>query len=186
MKSVPVPLIALARPAEIFLDQSLDDLPLRGIGVLRLVDQHMVDLAIELVPDPVAHSRRREQPPRPVDQIVEVRDTGGALGTSVSRGEGLPRAKPGCDISRKPGTVLDAQQLTDQHRKTPGMRLIMRVGLRLAGTDPKRVLLGQYDLAKLVEPRRPLDGVSASHFSMISAWPRPVCAPHLRFAPATA
>ena len=80
MNKVRVPLLGLARAAEIFLDQPLDDLPLRGVGVLRLVDQHMVDLAIELVADPVAHARRCEQPPSPVDQVVEIGHARGALG----------------------------------------------------------------------------------------------------------
>src|SRR5690348_5114522 len=50
----PAPLLGLARAAEIFLDQLLDDFPLRRISVLRLVDQDMVDLPTELVADPVA------------------------------------------------------------------------------------------------------------------------------------
>ncbi len=53
--------LALARATEIFGDELLDDLPLRRVGVLRLVDQHMVDFAVELVTHPVAHARRPQQ-----------------------------------------------------------------------------------------------------------------------------
>jgi hypothetical protein len=47
------------------------DLPLLGVGVLRLVDQHMVDAAIELVEHPgrVAAGEQRQ---RLVDEVLEV------------------------------------------------------------------------------------------------------------------
>ena len=48
-----------------------DDVPLPGAGVLRLVDQHMVDAAVELVMHPArGHAVQHRQ--RLVDQIVIV------------------------------------------------------------------------------------------------------------------
>ena len=49
----------------------LDDLPLLGAGVLRLVDQHVVDAEVELVEDP-GRRRPREQRQSLVDQILVV------------------------------------------------------------------------------------------------------------------
>ena len=47
------------------------DLPLLGVRVLRLVDQHVVDAAIELVEHP-GRVAAREQRQRLVDEILEV------------------------------------------------------------------------------------------------------------------
>src|SRR4051794_36753520 len=91
----PVALLAFARAAEEFLDQPRDDLPLRGVGVLRLVDQDMIDLAIELVTDPVPHPRLREQAPSPFDEVVEIGHSGSALGLGIGRGKRLPGAEAG-------------------------------------------------------------------------------------------
>ena len=129
-------LLALARSAEIFLDQLVDDLPLRAVGVLGFVDQHMVDLAIELVTHPVAHARLLQQVPRPVDQVVEVGDAGSALGAGIGGGEGLARAQPGGDVGGEPGAVLTAQQLPDQHRQAPRMRFVMRLRLASGRSKP--------------------------------------------------
>ena len=38
-----------------FRRQRLDDPPLRRIGILRLIDQHMIKAPIKLVADPVGH-----------------------------------------------------------------------------------------------------------------------------------
>src|SRR5690242_5970444 len=73
-----------ARSAEELVDEMVDDLPLRGVRILRLVDEHMVDLPVELVTNPVAHSRLFQQLPRPLDEIVEIGDAGSPLGMSVS------------------------------------------------------------------------------------------------------
>src|SRR3954454_13781130 len=63
------PLFDLAGTAEELFDQPLDNLTLRGVGVLGLVHQVMVDLPVELVADPVAHSGQRQQPAGPVDEV---------------------------------------------------------------------------------------------------------------------
>ena len=102
--------VALARSAEKLVDQLLDDLPLRGIGVLRFVDEDMIDLAVELVAHPVAHSGLAKQAPRPVDQIVEVGDARRALGLGIGCGERLARPQPGRNVGSEPRSVLKAQQ----------------------------------------------------------------------------
>ena len=103
----PVPLLAFARPAEIFRDQRTDNVPLRGVGVLCLVDQYVVDLAIKLVADPVANSGLLEQVPGPVDEIVEVGDARCALGAGVGYRERLAGAQSGRDVRSQTSSVLD-------------------------------------------------------------------------------
>ena len=96
----------------------LDDLPLGGVGILGLIDQHMVDLAVELVADPVAHAGLLQQAPRPFDQVVEIGNAGGSLRLRVGFGERLACTQPRRNVSSKPRAVLDAQQTFDQIRKT--------------------------------------------------------------------
>src|SRR5260221_5437906 len=75
----------------------------------------------------------------------------------ISCGERLPRAQPGSDVGGKPSAVLDAQQITDQNCEPAGMGFIMRLGLRLAGRNPKRAFVGQNDLAQPSEGSSALD-----------------------------
>ena len=51
--------------------QKLDDLPLLGAGVLRLVDEDVVDAAVELVEHPFG-AGPAQKVERPADEIVEV------------------------------------------------------------------------------------------------------------------
>ncbi len=150
-------LLGLGRAAEELLDQPLDDLPLGGVGVLRLVDQHVIDLAVELVAHPFAHSGLAEQAASPFDEVVEVGDPGAALGPGVGLGELPPGAKARGHFGGEQGAVLDAQQLGDQHRETPGVRFIMRFGLRLTRGDPRSPLFGENHLAQVGQSRRALD-----------------------------
>src|SRR3546814_20838637 len=55
----PIAVCAFAR--EEFLGQPRDDRPLREVGVLRLLDQDMLCLLVELVAHPLAHPRLFEQ-----------------------------------------------------------------------------------------------------------------------------
>ena len=125
--------LGLARAAEIFIDQPLDDLPLRGVGVLRFVDQHVVDLAVELVAHPLAHAGFAQQATSPFDKVVEVGDSGRALGLRVGRRECLPGAQPRGDVRGKPGAALHAQQLGDAFRQPLRVALIVGISLDLAG-----------------------------------------------------
>ena len=70
-----------------------------------------------------------QQPPRPVDEVVEVGDARGALGRCVGAGERLPGPQARGHVCSKPRAALDAEQLADQRRKPARMRFIMRFGL---------------------------------------------------------
>ena len=65
-----IPTRALA--AEEIVGQSLYDLPLRPIGILRFIDEDMVETAIQLVADPVSHCRVRKQVGGTGNKIVEI------------------------------------------------------------------------------------------------------------------
>src|SRR6185437_5784392 len=68
----PVVLADRALADEELLGQELDDLPLRGIGILRLVHQDMVDTAVELEQHPGRNARRLQQPARRQHEILVV------------------------------------------------------------------------------------------------------------------
>src|SRR5262245_18061993 len=69
---------ALARPSagtsEELTSQRMDDLPLPGARVLRLVDQHVVDAAIELVVHPGRFDPLKQRQ-RLRDQVVVIEET---------------------------------------------------------------------------------------------------------------
>ncbi len=79
---------------EIVLDDGLDQIPLRAIGVLRFVDEDMVDTLVELVADPLGDARRIEQCAGPADQIVEIGDAGEALGSGIGLRIGTASRQP--------------------------------------------------------------------------------------------
>src|SRR5690348_4266268 len=108
----------------------------------------MVDLAIELVAHPVAHSWLPQEAPRPLDQIVEVRHARGPLGLRVRVSERLPRLQPRGYFRREPRAVLNAQEIADQIGEAPGVRLVVRLGLGLAGRDLERPSFGEDDLSQ--------------------------------------
>ena len=66
-------------------DQMSDDVPLPGAGVLRLVDQHVIDAAVELVMHP-ARGHPVEHRQRLVDQVVIVEQAALLLFAAVVRG----------------------------------------------------------------------------------------------------
>src|SRR5690606_31874640 len=72
--------VALPFAGEEIVGQRADDRPLRGVGVLRFVDQDVVELPVELVADPRAKSRLRQQPSGPADQIIEIDQSFALLG----------------------------------------------------------------------------------------------------------
>jgi len=63
------------------LSQLVDDGPLFRPGVLRLVNQDMLDAAVQLVEHPLAPRRPFQQVARLQDQIVIVQHAGQPLGT---------------------------------------------------------------------------------------------------------
>ena len=64
----------------------IDDLPLPRTGVLRLVDQHVIDAAVELVMHPASRSAC-QQGQRLVDQIVIIEQAALGLFAPVVRGD---------------------------------------------------------------------------------------------------
>ncbi len=72
---------------EELLGQAADHLPLVGVGVLRLVDQHVVDAAVELVEHPGGAVGALQQPARGDDQVVVVQCGAPLLGAGVAPGD---------------------------------------------------------------------------------------------------
>ncbi len=78
-------LLAGARAGEELRRQSLDDAPLRRVGILRLVHQDMVDAAVDLVEHPGGRVGAGQQVLRLDDQIVIVERGLGPLAPLVIR-----------------------------------------------------------------------------------------------------
>ena len=64
--------VALPQSREEIFGKRSDDLPLRLIGVLRLVDEDMIDAPVELVADPFAEPPLAQKACSAADQIVEI------------------------------------------------------------------------------------------------------------------
>src|SRR5690606_41172934 len=71
--------IARAMPGEKFFRQLAHDRPLRWARVLRLIDQDVVDTAVELVLNPWPHVRAGKQVHGALDEIVEVQKSSRSL-----------------------------------------------------------------------------------------------------------
>jgi hypothetical protein len=71
-----------------FRDQRPHDRPLFRAGVLRLVDQHVVDAAVELVVHP-GRGDALQQRQRLVDQVVVVQETAPVLFGAIAREHGV-------------------------------------------------------------------------------------------------
>ena len=94
-----------------------DDVPLPGAGVLRLVDQHMIDAAVELVMHP-ARGDAVQHRQRLVDQIVIVEQAALLLlAPVIGRGRGR-------DMQQRLGAVAGDHRaaLLDQGREAIGFR----------------------------------------------------------------
>src|SRR6185437_9097477 len=112
-------------------------------------DEDMVDLTVELVAHPVADPGLRKQVARPVDEIVEVRNARGALGSRVCFGESLPGAEARRHVRREPGCALDLEQLRHSFREPLDMAVVSRIGLKLA-----RLRLAELALAREHDRRK--------------------------------
>ena len=138
-------LVARALAGEELRRQGLDDAPLRAVGVLRLVDQHMVDAVIELVENPGRDIRPRQERLGAGDEVVIIEHTGMRLRPLISMQDRLADAhRRGGELGR----AGEAQALPDgrhardlggDHVRRPGpgrshrLRGIARAGLaRLA------------------------------------------------------
>ena len=96
--------------AEKFLRQRPDDPPLRGIGVLRFIDQYMVDPLVQLVTYPFGDAGLLQQRGRTRDQVIEIDRAGQAFGGRIFAGIGAPGMKR---LSEQRG-VIGAQLERDQ------------------------------------------------------------------------
>ena len=82
---------ARAFTGEEIVCQGLDDLPLGAVGILRLVDEDVVETAIEFVADPVGHRGIRQQVCGALDQIVEIDQSFARLGLLPPQRKGASR-----------------------------------------------------------------------------------------------
>ena len=71
-----------------FVDNRIDDGPLIRAGVLSLVDQDMIETAVELVEDPGRDTGTREKPPGIENQILVVEERPGPLFPLIGIDEG--------------------------------------------------------------------------------------------------
>ena len=81
--------LARAGAGEELLGQRAHHLPLHRAGILRLVDQDVVEAAVELVEHPFDRRRRAEQVRRPHDQVVEIERRAPRLGLGVALHDGV-------------------------------------------------------------------------------------------------
>ena len=99
--------VARPRTGRHLLGQPRDHAPLLGGGVLRLVDEDVVDPAVEAIEHPLRHGRGLDQPRRPLDEIVEVEPAAPRLVLGQMPEEG---AREGMKRDAAPGTAQrDAQ-----------------------------------------------------------------------------
>ena len=121
-----------------------DDVPLPRAGILRLVDQHMVDAAIELVMHPARRDALKHVQ-RLVDQIVIVEQAAFQLLAPVIRRRG------GGDVQQRLGAVAGRQRAAplDQRADADAFRLERARHCRMVVAE----LLCQHRL-----PRRPIVG----------------------------
>ena len=84
-KDRAVDVVARAEAGKELFGEAPHDIPLRRAGVLRLVDQDVVDALVELVLHPGADIGARQQPHRAGDQVVEVEEAARRLHPLVAR-----------------------------------------------------------------------------------------------------
>ena len=72
--------------------QRTDDIPLRLVGVLRLIHQDMVDLLVELKPHPLRHLAMLQKFGCAPDHIVKINCTDGMFGAAILRRKFLANA----------------------------------------------------------------------------------------------
>ena len=77
-------------PGKEFIGQRTDDLPLRRVGILRLVHQDMIELPVQLVADPFGQRAAGQQFCRLADLVVEIDEPSAGLGLVPGQGELAP------------------------------------------------------------------------------------------------
>ena len=144
-------------PDEIFVHQRAHDPPLARIGVLRLVDQHMLGDLVELEAHPFADPRLVEQIDRRGDQVVEIDRPRPPLRRRIAARIVPPHRQRVGEQVGEGGAHAQRQQLralpVQPHREIGIDRVLRR--LPLAERTRIAVRLGP-DVVKVIQRRRAL------------------------------
>ncbi len=106
-----------ARAAGEFVGQAADHPPLPGAGILRLIDQDMVDAAVQPPQHPLRHAGFLQQFGGAADQVVEIQPALRRLGRVHPRRKGMPEpVQRQRAFRRGQGQRLRAGQLHPLHQ----------------------------------------------------------------------
>ena len=137
--------------------QRAHDAPLRGIGVLRLVHQDVIDAPIELEAHPIARSRLLQQRHRRSDQIVEIDHAAQPLRLRISERIGLARAQACRDQRRERRTRAHREQGRSRLSEARTIGAVIGIAPGQLGRDGARLALPrQRDRHQILEQLRPL------------------------------
>ena len=107
-------LVTLAAPGKIFLHQRADHLPLQQVGILRLINQHVIDAAVELEAHPIGGARFAQQARGGGDHVVIIDHPGPVLGRApILRQPHRDAQMPASEFEYLPAFQIgaDAEQL---------------------------------------------------------------------------
>ena len=116
-----------SRTCEKLFCDCFDNVPLRRICVLRLIDQNMINCLIELELDPVANAGFLEQFDGASDQIVEVNDTCVVLGVGICAGIITAQMQRIDDRGGKARDTAESDQLVDPRIEAFSNRPVIRI-----------------------------------------------------------
>ena len=139
--------LAGARADEKLGGERVDDLPLLRVGILRLVDQDVIESPVQLEEDPGRHPRPRQQVPHLEDQVVVIQQGPRLLVPAIGREDRLAEAKQrGRGLGHRDRAQLGAQirqalglageNLVDTRRG--GERVVVNQGLEDVPLAPFR------------------------------------------------
>ena len=141
-RAIAFGLRALARGE--LLRQPLDHRPLRRARVLRLVDEDVVDAAIEPEQHPLRHRRIGQQLARLADQVVEIehaaQELAPLIGGHEGAGEGVEIAGLGKGVQRqaRAAALLDPGHQVFEPLDQRRVALAQLLGRELADLGPER------------------------------------------------
>ena len=115
----------------------VDDLPLRGVGILRFIHQHMIEAAIELVADPFRQFGPAEQSGGAADLVVEINEPGAGLGL-------VPAQRKGAAQLQRGGQPADQLQLGAQFAQ--GQQRLLHAAHRI-----DEIFLELFDIAAVAD-----------------------------------
>ena len=87
-----------------------NNLPLRGVGVLRLIDQYVIDLPIVLKSHPICHLAMLQQRRRAPDHVIEIDRAQGVFRFAILRRKFFTDQQCAC----QPVGILRARHLSHQ------------------------------------------------------------------------